>query len=169
MEVYFLFRSWTYKQDSLGLRITESPVEFTSGRISLLLISSLVVAWRIIPFISIIFLSSLQSIPGELYEASEVDGAGPLRSFFDITLPILRPAVYVGLVQTTMTSINVFDEIVSLSGYGYEGQTLLIYNYMKTFSFLDFGLGSAVTYIIMLISGASGILYIRSLTKGGAE
>ncbi len=53
----------------LGLRITESPVEFTSGRIPLLLISSLVVAWRIIPFISIIFLSSLQSIPGELYEA----------------------------------------------------------------------------------------------------
>lgn len=59
--------------------------------------------------------------------------------------------------------MNVFDEVIALSGYSDLGQTLLVYNYVNTFKFLNFGLGSAITYIIMLISGIAGYFYIKNI------
>ena len=82
-------------------------------------------------------------------------------------MPLLKPSIIIVLINLTMTSINVFDEIVALVGYRNLGQTLLIYNYNQTFSFMNFGLGSAITYIIMIASGVLGYFYIKSINFGG--
>lgn len=143
----------------------ESPIQWTTNRYSLVAIIGLVVAWRVIPFCAIVLLSALHSIPDEIYESASIDGAGKLQSFIGITLPLLLPSLAIVVTHSSIAAINVFDEIVSLSGYSYLGQNLILYNYTETFTFLNFGLGSAITYITMLMSGVLGILYIKSMYR----
>lgn len=151
----------------LGM-ITE-PIKWFNTPLGTLIIVGFIVAWRVIPFCAIVFLANMQSIPKEIYEAAEVDGANKKQLFFNITLPLLVPSIAIVLTNLTMSAINVFDEIVALVGYRTVGEPLLIYNYTETFSFMNFGFGSAITYIIMLGSGVFGYLYIRSLSRGGEQ
>lgn len=148
-----------------SLNFIENPIAFTNNRWAVLIIVSLIVSWRVIPFCSIIILSNLQSISQEVYEASSMDGASKIQTFFSVTLPLLLPALAIVLAQVSMAGLSVFDEIIALVNYRQDVQTLLIYNYQNTFSFLDFGYGSAVTYIIMLITGLAGYFYIHNMAK----
>ena len=77
----------------------------------------------------------------------------------------MLPFVGVGLTSTSVTAINVFDEVVALSGYSDLGKNILMESYLTTFTFLDFGKGSAMTYIVMLFALILGIFYLRSLNK----
>lgn len=146
---------------SIGL-ITE-PISYTTNRFALMFIVAIIVSWRVIPFCAIIFLSSMQSIPDNLYISSQIDGASKVQRFFKITLPLLIPSFIIVITNTTISAINVFDEVIALAGYSDIGQTLLVYNYTNTFKFLNFGLGSAITYIIMIVSGIAGYFYIKNI------
>lgn len=147
------------------LQLINSPINWTTDRQTLLVIVAMILAWRVIPFCAIIILSSLQAIPKSLYEASAMDGASAWTSFKNVTLPLLAPALWICLTQATLAGLNVFDEVVALVDYRQDVQTLLIYNYQNTFSFLDFGFGSAITYIIMIITGIPGYFYVRNMAK----
>ena len=85
--------------------------------------------------------------------------------FRKIISPLMLPFLAVGITQTSISAINVFDEIVALSGYSDIGKSLLIESYMITFNFLEFGKGSAYTYIVMILAGILGFVYIKSLNK----
>lgn len=145
--------------------ITEKPIEWMSSRFMLLLIVAIVVAWRSIPFCAIVCLAGLKAIPHNLYEAARIDGGGKVTVLRYITGPLMRPFIGIGVTSASITAINIFDELVALSGYSDLGKNLLIESYLTTFSFLDFGKGSALTYIIMLISAVLGFFYLRSLGK----
>lgn len=149
----------------LSLDLVDAPVEWLSQRWMLLAVIAVVVAWRNIPFCTVVYLSALQSIPGTVIEAVVIDGAAPWQRFRYVTFPLLLPATGIVLTSTSISAINVFDEIVSLSGYSDLGKTLLIQDYLTTFSFLDFGMGSALSYVIMLLAGVLGLLYIRSADR----
>ncbi len=149
----------------IGLGIVDQPVEWMSRRFLLLFVVALVVAWRSIPFTAIVCLAGLRAIPHEFYEASRIDGAGRWTSFRYITGPLMLPFVGIGITSASITAINIFDEIVALAGYSDLGKNLLIESYLTTFSFLDFGKGSALTYIIMLISAVLGFFYLKNLTR----
>ena len=151
------------------MNLIDEPVNWLNTRYGTLIIVGMIVAWRVIPFGAIVFLSNMQSIPKEIYEAAKVDGSSGIQTFMNITMPLLMPSVAIVLTNLTMSAINVFDEIVSLVGYRNMGQTLLIYNYNETFSFMNFGYGSAITYMIMIGSGVFGYFYIRSLNNRGGE
>ena len=81
------------------------------------------------------------------------------------TLPLMKPFLAVGITSTSVTAINVFDEIVALSGYSDLGKNILMESYLTTFTFLNFGKGSAMTYIVMFFALILGIFYLRSLNK----
>ncbi len=149
----------------IGLGLADKPIEWLSSRWSLLFIVSLVVTWRSIPFTALVCLAGRQSIPGGLYEAARIDGGSKRTIFQMITLPLMLPFLAIGITSTSVTAINVFDEIIALSGYSDLGKNILVESYMTTFSFLDFGKGSAVTYLVMLFAGILGIFYLRSLNK----
>lgn len=151
----------------LILNLIDKPVNWLDSRYGTLIIVGIIVAWRVIPFGAIILMTNIQSIPVELYEAAQVDGSNKIQTFKNITFPMLVPSVVIVLTNLMMNSVNVFDEIVALVGYRDMGQTLLVYNYNKTFSFLNFGYGSAITYIIMLGSGIYGYFYIKNLNRQG--
>lgn len=149
----------------LMLHLIDEPIAWLSDRWLLLLIVAIVVAWRSIPFCAIVCLSGLHAIPEELYEAARIDGGSKIATFRYITAPLMMPFVGIGLTSASITAINIFDEIVALAGYKDLGKNLLIESYLTTFSFLDFGKGSALTYIIMLMAAVLGFFYLKSLNK----
>lgn len=149
----------------IGMGIVDKPVEWLASRWLLLLVTALVVAWRSVPFCALVCLAGLRTIPLELYEAAKIDGGGKSGSFRYITFPLVKPFLGIGMTSASITAINIFDEIVSLSGFSDLGKNLLIQNYLTTFSFLDFGKGSALTYVIMLLSAVIGFFYLKSLNK----
>lgn len=149
----------------INMHVIDEPIQWLSNRYSLMVIIAIVVAWRNVPFCSIVLLSAMRAIPDTLYEAATIDGAKNGQMFFKITFPLLFPAFGIILTFTSISAINVFDEIISLSGYSNIGKTLLVEDYLITFSFLDFGMGSALTYIIMLIAGILGLFYIKSMSR----
>lgn len=145
--------------------ITQAPIAWTANTGWLMFIVSLIVSWQVVPFCAIILLANLQSIPQDIYEASAMDGANSPQTFFSVTLPLLLPSLLICLTQASLSAVNIFDEIVALVDYRKDAQTLLIYNYQNTFSFLDFGYGSAITYVVMLLTGIFGYLYVRNIAK----
>lgn len=149
----------------IALHVTDQPVAWLSERWLLLFIVALVVAWRSAPFCAIVCLSGLRSIPEELYEAARIDGGSRLAIFRYVTMPLMFPFIGIGMTSASITAINIFDEIVALAGYKDLGKNLLIESYLTTFSFLDFGKGSALTYIIMIMAAVFGFFYSKSLNR----
>lgn len=122
---------------------------------------SLIVAdvWKTTPFIALILLAGLQSIPQDLYEAHTMDGATPWQSFTQITLPLLAPQILISLLFRFAQSFGVFDLIQVMTGGGPAGKTemVAIYIYSTVRRYLDFGYGAAlvtVTFFLLIIAVA---------------
>lgn len=96
---------------------------------SAMLVLILVNVWQYAGMTMVIYLAGLQSISGELYEAAQIDGAGGMKSFFYITLPLLGPSIRINVVTNIIGSLSVFDIVMSLTGGGpgYNTETLSIY------------------------------------------
>ena len=147
----------------IGLGMVDKPVEWLTSRWMLLVVVAIVVVWRSVPFMALVCLAGRQSIPHGLYEAAKIDGAGTFQIFRRITFPLMLPFIGIGITSTSVTAVNVFDEIVALSGYSDMGKNILVESYLTTFTFLDFGKGSAVTYLVMFVAAILGVFYLKSL------
>lgn len=149
----------------IGLGMVDKPVEWLTSRWMLLVVVAIVVVWRSVPFMALVCLAGRQSIPHGLYEAAKIDGAGTFQIFRRITFPLMLPFVGIGITSTSVTAVNVFDEIIALSGYSDMGKNILVESYLTTFTFLDFGKGGAVTYLVMFVAAILGVFYLKSLNK----
>ena len=121
----------------------------------------LVFVWRFVPFVAVLFLGALQTIPAELHESAAVDGAGPVRRFRHVTVPFVTTIAAIALVLTGITAFNVFDEIYALTGAQEITRTPMIYNYETTFVRGRFGRGAAMAYLSGLVLFAMSIVYMR--------
>jgi multiple sugar transport system permease protein len=122
----------------------------------------IMVGWKGFPFFSLILLSSLQSIPDDLYEAAKVDGAGPLRRFRSITLPALYPTLGLLGVLAFIFSFQQFS-LIYLStggGPGTDTSTLAVTIYNQAFEFFNYNYASAVAVVGLLLAAAGTVLYI---------
>ncbi len=117
--------------------------------------------WRYTPFVTILFLGVLQSIPEQLYEAARVDGAGVFMRFYHITLASLRKIGGIAVILTLIASFSVFDGIYALTGFDEATKTPMIYNYEVTFDMGRFGKGSAMAYLVGIFLMALTFVYIR--------
>ncbi len=132
------------------------------------------IVWKASSFMALMLLAGLQTIPRSLYEAAEVDGASRWQQFVEVTLPMLRPAIFVALIFRTITAIQTFDIPFAMTGGGPGDatETLAMYIHKTTLVFLDFGYGSALAALMFVISMAatSGYLrYTRRSAGRGAE
>jgi multiple sugar transport system permease protein len=126
----------------------------------------LVRAFKLIPFMQVMFLSGLSAIPDELYEAAKVDGASVWRRFFSITLPQLKPVIIVTTLIVTVWHINDFAIVWVLTqgGPGNATELIVMKAYKLAFEAYRFGESAAVG-VALLISGLIlGYFYLR-LTK----
>lgn len=148
----------------INLGILDLPVSWINNKYLFWIVISIVIIWRIVPFSAIVILANLQNIPNSYYESIYLEGSSKFQAFKNITLPLLIPSLGVVLINITTTALNVFDEVIAISGYQTSNQTLLVYNYNNTFNFLNFGYGSSISYIIMLVVGLFGYYYVKSMT-----
>jgi multiple sugar transport system permease protein len=144
--------------------ISEPHVWLASGRGAIVWIT-LVHVWGVLPLVSLIFLAGLQSIPEEVYSASAVDGAGPLRQFRHITLPLLRPSMAIALTVGTLLAIAIFDEIYVLNGTALNTRSILIQVYNTTFAQADFAHGTALAFLLAGVTAVFGGLYALALRR----
>ncbi|MEV0171520.1 sugar ABC transporter permease [Streptomyces sp. NPDC050803] len=136
--------------------------------------------WQWTGYNAIIFLAGLQTVPSDLYEAARMDGAGPVQTFFRITLPLLRPTLLFVLVVSTVTGLQSFSEPQVLlqttandstyaGGPGHAGQTMVLYFFQQTFDNNDFGYGAAVAWGIFLVVVLFSIVNWRLVRRRGED
>jgi len=117
--------------------------------------------WKTTPFMALLLLAGLQLIPGDVYEASTVDGASKVQQFFQITLPLLKPALLVALIFRTLDAFRVFDVIYVMKQFSSETMTVAVYARQQLIDLALLGRGSAAAVIIFLCIFAFVILYTR--------
>jgi trehalose/maltose transport system permease protein len=117
--------------------------------------------WKTTPFMALLLLAGLGLIPGDLYEAASIDGASKLRQFFSLTLPLVMPTLLVALIFRTLDALRVFDIFYVMVGGQGNMATMAIYNQQWLVSFLDAGIGSAASVIILVIIMVFVVLYTR--------
>lgn len=125
--------------------------------------------WQALPFVMLILLSGLSSIPDDYYSAAAVDGAGRWAQFRYVTLPLLRLPILVAILIRTMDSLRVFDLIYVLThgGPGSSTEMLSSYIYRVTFDNGQFGYGTALSFVQWLVIGVISLVYMRVLLRRG--
>lgn len=119
--------------------------------------------WKTTPFMALLLLAGLQIIPGDVYEASTVDGASKWQQFWQITLPLVRPALMVALIFRTMDAFRIFDLPYVLTDASPETTTVAVYARQTLIQFQRLGTGSAASVIIFVMVGILVFLYTRVL------
>ncbi|GAA0569937.1 MULTISPECIES: carbohydrate ABC transporter permease [Streptomyces] len=138
---------------------------------------AVLMTWQWTGYNALIFLAGLQTIPSELYEAARVDGAGPVQTFFRITVPMMRPIILFALVVSTVTGLQSFTEPQVLlantnntstfaGGPGNSGQTMVLYFFQQSFDNNDFGYGAAIAWGIFLVVAIFSIVNWRLVQRG---
>lgn len=128
--------------------------------------------WKTTPFVSLLLLAGLQSIPADLYEAHAIDGASKWQSFHQVTLPLLMPQIVIALLFRFAQSFGIFDLIQVMTGGGPAGgtETVSIYIYSTVMRYLDFGYGAAlvVCTFLLLVAAVAIAVYWLSRTRFNA-
>ncbi len=137
---------------------------FNSGTLSMMAVC-LTIIWKASSFVALILLAGLQTIPAEMYEAAEMDGAGRLRQFWSVTLPLLRPSIVVAMIFRTITALQTFDIPATMTrgGPGNATTTLAMYIHQTTVDFLDLGYGSTLAVAMFVISMAVSVVYLKQI------
>jgi multiple sugar transport system permease protein len=123
--------------------------------------------WRNTPFMFLIFLAGMQSLPSELYEAADVDGASPWQKFVRVTIPLLMPLILVAVIIRGMDAVREFDILFIMTGGGPGNATETIALATQRYSFrvYNMGLGSAVSYIIFIVVFVFSVFFVRRMQR----
>ncbi|SFS96619.1 sugar ABC transporter permease [Paenibacillus sp. 453mf] len=120
----------------------------------------IIAVWKGIGYIMVLFLAGLQNVPNELYEAAEMDGAGTLRKFRSITVPLISPTTFLVIILSTISTFQAFEQIYVMTGGGDiaaaggprdSSLVLMLYLYREGFSFLHMGYASAIAWVLFVI------------------
>ncbi len=149
----------------MDLGILEEPVNWLARPTLALLWMMWVAVFVSLPFTSFVILAGLQAIPDEVHEAARIDGAGPLRAYFAITLPLLRPALLVGSIINVINVFNSFPIIWAMTqgGPGHATDTTTTFMYKLAVFDQDVGTSAAMAVVNFLLIVVMVLLYLRAV------
>jgi ABC-type sugar transport system permease subunit len=126
--------------------------------------------WKEVGFSTIIFVAGLKGIPAMFYDAAAIDGAGRIRQFFAITLPLLKPVLLFVVVTQTISAMQVFIPIFVMTQGGpfYATDAIVYYIYQNGFQYNDMGYASAMSFIVLVLLVAVSGLQFNAL-KGNVD
>jgi ABC-type sugar transport system permease subunit len=125
--------------------------------------------WWLVGYRMIIFQAALASIPNELFEAARLDGANAVRTFFAVTLPLMRPALLFALILTTIGGMRTFGQVILMTsgGPGTSTEVLALLMYRQAFEFTRFGTAAAVGFVIFVIIFVISMILVRTMRLEG--
>ncbi|MGE0766593.1 MAG: carbohydrate ABC transporter permease [Hyphomicrobiaceae bacterium] len=123
----------------------------------------LVDVWKTTPFVALLALAALQMVPKDCYEAARVDGVHPVRVFFQVTLPLIRPALAVAVVFRLLDAMRMFDLVYIMTGATDATMTLSVFARRELVGFQDVGYGSAAATLVFLIIALLTAVYLTAM------
>jgi ABC-type sugar transport system permease subunit len=152
---YFITLGIEFWNNLFNLAIVDPKIQWVSDEKTALFAVILIAAWQTMGFNTVLFLAGLQNIPGELYEAATVDGAGAWDKFWGITLPLLAPTTFYVVSTTTIQAMQVFEQVFILmnppEGPNNSTITLVLYLYRSGFQNFKQGYASAIAWVLFIV------------------
>jgi trehalose/maltose transport system permease protein len=144
----------------LKIGLISHPLAWTANP-DLSMISVIMVdVWKTTPFMALLILAGLQMLPSDCYEAARVDGINPVKVFFKVTLPLVRPAVMVAVIFRALDALRIFDLIYVLTSNSKDTMSMSVYARQQLVDFQEVGYGSAASTLLFLTVGICIILYM---------
>lgn len=152
---YFITLGVEFWNNIFNAALLDPKIQWVSDERTALMSVILIAAWQTMGFNTVLFLAGLQNIPGELYEAATVDGAGAWGKFWGITLPMLAPTTFYVVSTTTIQAMQVFEQVFILmnpaEGPNNSTITLVLYLYRSGFQNFKQGYASAIAWILFIV------------------
>jgi cellobiose transport system permease protein len=160
-----------------ALRAVGLPaVQWFNGYWTIKILISVLLTWQWVGYNAIIYYAGLQAISSDVYEAAKMDGAGALRTFWSITVPLLRPVILFTVVVSTITGLQTFTEPQvlfgantsgnsALGGPGQAGLTMVLYFYQQAFVNNNYGYGAALAYAIFAVVAVFAVVNWRIVAR----
>jgi multiple sugar transport system permease protein len=142
------------------------PTQAWVGDVDLAMLSIVIAdVWEWTPFIFLLMLAGLASLPAEPYEAAAIDGASSWRQFWDLTLPFLKPVIAIALLLRFMDALRLFDLVFILTVGGPAGatETLSFYIFKVAFTFVDIGYAAAISFFVLVVTVAFSTWFIKRM------
>jgi trehalose/maltose transport system permease protein len=153
----------------LNLGLIDEKIAWIASPDTAMIAVIIVDVWKTTPFMALLILAGLQMIPKDIYEAAEIDGVHPLKVFWKITLPLVRPALMVAVIFRGLDSLRVFDLIYVLTPNSEQTKSMSVYAREYLFDFDKFGYGSAASTLVFLTIALMTIAYIAAGRVGVSE
>jgi trehalose/maltose transport system permease protein len=117
-------------------------------------------AWKTTPFMALLSLAALQMLPSDCYDAAKVDGINPIKTFFKVTLPLIRQPLMVAIIFRSLDALRVFDVIYVLTSNSEATMSMSVYARQQLVDFQSVGYGSAASTVLFFIVALLTIGYI---------
>lgn len=150
----------------LALGLIAEPVAWLASPDTALLSIILVDVWKTTPFMALLLLAGLQMLPKECFESARVDGVHPLKVFFRITLPLLKPTLMVAIIFRLLDALRMFDLVYVMSGNSRDTMSMSVYARQQLIDFGDLGFGSAAATMIFAIIALFTVVYLTVARVG---
>ena len=144
----------------LKVGIIAAPIAWTASADTAMAAVLIVDVWKTTPFMALLILAGLQTIPSDIYEAAKVDGVHPVKTFFKVTLPLVKPALMVAVIFRMLDAMRIFDLIYVLTPNSSSTKTISVLSRENLIDFDKFALGSAQATMLFLILTAFTMLYM---------
>ena len=144
----------------LNLHLIEKKIAWTATTDTAMYAVLIVDIWKTTPFMALLCLAGLQMVPRDIYEAAKIDGVHPIKVFFKLTLPLIRPAVMVAVIFRMLDALRIFDLIYVLTPDSKATKTMSIISRQNLFEYNNFAYGSAQSTLLFAILAIFVSLYI---------
>lgn len=144
----------------LGLGLISQKIAWTANPDTAMIAILIVDVWKTTPFMALLILAGLQMVPSDIYEAARVDGVHPLKVFWRVTLPLIRPAVMVAVIFRMLDALRIFDLIYVLTPNNAQTKTMSVFARENLFDFDKFAYGATASTMLFVIIAAITLLYM---------
>jgi trehalose/maltose transport system permease protein len=141
--------------------ILHQPVAWLASSYTAMAALIFVDVWKTTPFMALLILAGLQLIPKDVYEAAKLDSNSDARTFWAVTLPLLKPTLAVAIIFRSLDALRIFDLVYVFTGNTRGAATMTVYARQRLMEFQEFGYGSAVSVLIFLLIGLFTAIYLR--------
>lgn len=155
----------------LGLGLISQKIAWTADPNTAMIAVLIVDVWKTTPFMALLILAALQMVPADIYEAAKIDGINPVRVFWRLTLPLIRPAIMVAVIFRMLDAMRIFDLIYVLTPNNAQTKTMSVMARENLFDFDKFAYGATASTVLFLIIASVTVLYIwlGRVKLGGGE